>query len=53
MNIIVTFISGSSFTDRASDMHNAVPRAEEWLNLSEVVNVQIMHQQQIIWKKQK
>ena len=50
MNIEVTFDSGSIFTDRARDMHNAVPRAEEWLRLSNVVGVRIIHQQQVIWE---
>ena len=51
MNVIVTFADGHTFTDRARDMHNAVPRAEEWLRQPDVVGVQIKHQQQIIWER--
>ena len=49
MNIEITFADGHTFMDRARDMHNAVPRAEEWLRLANVVGVRIINQQQEIW----
>jgi len=51
MTIMVTFDTGKVFYDRARDMHNAVPMAEEWLSLPFVVKVQIVNQQQVIWER--
>lgn len=51
MNIEVTFESGSIFVDRARDMHNAVPRAKEWLGLANVTSVRIINQQQVLWEQ--
>jgi hypothetical protein len=50
MQIIVTFTTGRTFEDRARDMHNAVPRAEEWARQSNVAKVQIIHCQQVLWE---
>lgn len=49
MQIIVTFTNGQTFTDRARDMHNAVPRAEEWAAMANVADVKIVHCQQTVW----
>ena len=49
MQIIVTFTNGQTYTDRARDMHNAVPRAEEWAAMANVAGVKIVHQQQVVW----
>ena len=50
MQIIVTFHTGETYTDRARDMHNAVPRAKEWVGLTTVADVIIVHEQAILWE---
>lgn len=50
MQIIVTFTDGHTFEDRARDMHNAVPRAEEWARQVNVTNVKIVHCRDVLWE---
>jgi hypothetical protein len=50
MQIIVTFTNGQTYTDRARDMHNAVPRAEEWAAMATVADVVIVHEQAVLWE---
>jgi hypothetical protein len=50
MTILVTFTTGGTFEDRARDMHNAIPRAEEWARQANVASVKIVHCQQVLWE---
>lgn len=48
MNIKIFYSNGDTATDRARDMMNAEPRAQEWANLAGVSHVEIHHCQQLI-----
>lgn len=50
MQIIVTFNDGNVYTDRARDMRNAEPRAQEWAGLGNVADVIIVHEQAVLWE---